>query len=75
MSCLPLQIMFDKSSPQGIMDVLSGEADAALGRADILSDMQYAGQINASDLKCVTAVSLKSLLYCSFHCLEHAVCS
>lgn len=52
-----LQIMFDKSSQQGIFDVLAGDADAALARADILSDMQYAGQINASDFKCVTAVS------------------
>ena len=50
--------MFDKSSQQGILDVLAGIADAALARADILSDMQEAGQINASDFKCVTAVSL-----------------
>ena len=52
-----LQIMFTKNSQQGILDVLAGTADAALARADILSDMQYAGQINASDFKCVTAVS------------------
>lgn len=52
-----VQIMFTKNSQQGILDVLAGTADAALARADILSDMQYAGQINASDFKCVTAVS------------------
>ena len=65
--------MFDKSSQQGILDVLAGVADAALARADILSDMQYAGVINASDFKCVTAVSLQYSL-CSelAHSMTHA---
>lgn len=56
-----IQILFSKNSQQGILDVLSGVSDAAFARADILSDMEYAGLINASDFKCVTAVSLPYL--------------
>ena len=57
MHILVVQILFCKSSQQGVLDVLSGVADAAFARADLLDDMQYAGMINASDFKCVTAVS------------------
>ena len=53
-----MQLQFTHNSQQGILDLLNGEADVALARADITSDMTASGLIASMDLfKCVTAVS------------------
>ncbi len=54
-----MQILFNHNSQQGILDLLAGNVDVALARADVLSDMQTSGLIQSMDLfKCITAVSL-----------------
>ena len=59
---LMLQILFNHNNQQSILDLLSGVADIALGKADILSDMEVAGLITSMDLfKCITAVSMPSV--------------
>ena len=56
-----LQLQFNHNSQQGILDLLNGDADVALARADITSDMTASGLIASMDLfKCVTAVSSSS---------------
>ena len=53
-----MQLLFNHNSQQGILDLLNGDADVALARADITSDMTASGLIASMDLfKCVTAVS------------------
>ncbi|DBA66841.1 TPA: hypothetical protein ACH3X2_001975 [Trebouxia sp. C0005] len=50
------QLLFNHNSQQGILDLLHGIVDVAIGRADILSDMQTSGLIQSMDLfKCITA--------------------
>lgn len=53
-----MQLQFNHNSQQGILDLLNGDADVTLARADITSDMTASGLIESMDLfKCVTAVS------------------
>ncbi|KAL0044703.1 hypothetical protein WJX82_006155 [Trebouxia sp. C0006] len=49
------QILFNHNSQQGILDLLDGNVDVAIARADVLSDMQTSGLIQSMDLfKCIT---------------------
>lgn len=59
-----LQLLFNHNSEQGILDLVYGDADVALARADILETMVSAGLIDSMDtFKCVTSVS--SLTACA----------
>ena len=64
-SVLPhaMQILFNHNSQQGILDLLDGNVDVAIARADVLSDMQTSGLIQSMDLfKCITEVRLSTAL-------------
>ena len=56
-SALPLQVMFNRNSQQGILDLLNMTADVTVGRADLVHEMVRTGVIpDAAVFKCVTAV-------------------
>ncbi len=58
-----MQLLFNHNSQQGILDLLDGDADVALARADILSDMTTSGLINSSStFNCITSVSNSVIL-------------
>ena len=55
---LCMQLQFNHNSQQGLQDLLDGNADVALGKADITSDMVASHQISSMDIfKCLTSVS------------------
>lgn len=52
-----VQLQFSHNSQVGLQDLLHGNADVALGKADITADMETTKQISSRDIfKCVTAV-------------------
>ena len=52
-----VQLQFNHNSQQGLQDLLDGNADVALGKADITSDMVASQQISSMDIfKCLTSV-------------------
>ena len=75
-----MQLQFSHNSQVGLQDLLDGNADVALGKADITADMETAQQISSRNIfKCVTPVSLNcpSIRGC-FAChdtLTHCTCA
>lgn len=54
-----VQLQFSHNSQVGLLDLLDGNADVALAKADITADMEATHQISSMDIfKCVTPVSL-----------------
>lgn len=56
-----VQLQYSHNSQVGLQDLLDGNADVALGKADITADMETAKLISSRDIfKCVTSVRFKS---------------
>ena len=73
-----VQLQFTHNSQVGLQDLLDGDADVAMGRADITADMKTAGKISSRDIfKCVMPVSCNcpSIRGCFAHCekLTHCI--